>query len=253
MALWAAKRRMMYGGGVLLVVFLTLLVFFWNVFYRAPTCSDKIKNGDEKGVDCGGSCTILCTADTLNPVVLWSKTFNISGDVYSAVAYVENPNVNSENQKATYQFKIYDSENRLITTKEGETSVPKNKTFAIFETGIVLKNSKPKLTDFEFTSFGPWQKDISKEPEISLDYGTVTSTSTTPILTGKVYNKSLQDIPEIELVVLVSDNMGNTIATSRTYVDDLARNSSQDFVFTWLQPFVGDISVINIIYRFINP
>lgn len=243
----------MYGGGVFLVVFLVLLLIFWKVLYKAPTCNDGVKNGDETGIDCGGSCTNLCTNDALAPVVLWAKTFNISGDVYSAVAYVENPNVNSENQKATYQFKIYDNENRLITTKEGETSIPKNKSFAVFETGIVLKNSKPKLTDFEFTSFAPWQKDTTKEPEISLDYGTVTSTSTTPILTGKIYNKSLRDIPETELVVLVSDNMGNTIATSRTYVDNLVRNSSQDFVFTWLQPFAGDISVINIIYCFINP
>lgn len=253
MALWAIKRRMVYGGIVSVFVLFFIFVIFLNVFYQAPTCYDSVKNGDETGVDCGGSCDILCTNDALDPIVLWAKTFSISGDVYNAVAYVENPNINSENQKATYQFKIYDSDNRLITTKQGETSIPKNKKFAVFETGIILKNAKPKTTDFEFTSFGPWQKDITREPGVSLEYSTITSTSTTPTLTGKIYNKSLQDIPEIELVVLVSDSRGNTIATSRTYADNLARNSSQDFVFTWPQPFGEDISVINIIYRFVNP
>jgi len=121
---WSTKRRLVYGGGVVLVLFVVAVFVAWNFLYRAPTCSDGTKNGDEKGIDCGGSCNTLCTADTLIPVVLWSKTFNISGDVYSSVAFIENPNVNSENKRATYQFRIYDSENKLITVKDGTTSIP---------------------------------------------------------------------------------------------------------------------------------
>jgi hypothetical protein len=28
----------------------------------APSCTDKVKNGDETGVDCGGSCMLKCAA-----------------------------------------------------------------------------------------------------------------------------------------------------------------------------------------------
>ncbi|MCX6702066.1 MAG: hypothetical protein NTX96_02650 [Candidatus Zambryskibacteria bacterium] len=253
MALWSTKRRFIYGGSVFLVLFIVLILLIWNLFYKAPTCSDRIKNGDETGIDCGGSCLNLCTTDTLTPIVLWSKTFNISGDVYNAVAFVENPNINSENKKATYQFRIYDSENKLITVKEGVTSIPKNKKFAVFETGIILKNDKPKSTDFKFLSFDPWQKNTIKEPEISLKYGTIAFATTTPSLTGTISNKSLQNIPSTELVVIVLDNKENAIGVSRTFIDNLLRNSSQDFVFTWQKPFIEDISVINVIYSFINP
>ncbi|MDO8260425.1 MAG: hypothetical protein Q7T50_02900 [Candidatus Magasanikbacteria bacterium] len=252
MALWSTKRRFLYGGSVFLVLFVVVFLVALSFFYKAPTCTDRIKNGNEGGVDCGGTCSILCTTDTLTPVVLWSKTFNISGDVYSAVAFVENPNINSENKRATYQFRIYDSENRLITVKDGVTSIPKNKKFAVFETGIILKNSKPKSTDFKFTSFGPWQKDTTKDPEISLRYGTVVSNNTTPSLTGTIFNKSLQNIPKIELVVLVLDDKENAIAVSRTFIDDLLKNSSQDFVFTWQKPFTENVSVVNIISRFVQ-
>ena len=34
----------------------------------APSCSDGVSNGDETGVDCGGSCSTLCTADLYEPV-----------------------------------------------------------------------------------------------------------------------------------------------------------------------------------------
>lgn len=237
MAPWSTKRRLIYGGGVVLTLAIILSLLTWNFFYKAPTCNDGKKNGDEKGIDCGGSCNSLCLNDALAPVVLWSKIFNISGDVYSAVAFVENPNINSENNEATYQFKIYDTENQLIMIKEGVTSIPKNKKFAVFETGIIIKNSKPKSADFKFLSFAPWQKNMVKDPEISLKYGALNSTSTAPNITGTVINQSLQSIPKIELVVLVLDNKENAVAASRTFVDNLARNSSQDFVFTWPKPF----------------
>jgi hypothetical protein len=33
----------------------------------APTCTDKAKNGDETGVDCGGSCALACPCDASAP------------------------------------------------------------------------------------------------------------------------------------------------------------------------------------------
>ncbi|HBD25152.1 MAG TPA: hypothetical protein DEV73_00260 [Candidatus Zambryskibacteria bacterium] len=246
MILWSTKRRFIYGGGVALIFLVVLFLLAWNIFYNAPTCNDGKKNGDEKGIDCGGSCSSLCTSDALSPVVLWSKIFHISGDVYTAVAFVENPNVNSKNDSAQYRFKIFDEENKLIVMREGVTSIPKNKKFAVFEAGIVLKNRKPKSVDFEFISFTSWQKDETPEPEISIKYGTITSTSTTPKITGTISNKSIDNIKKIELVVAVLDNKENTVATSRTYIDNLLRNSTQEFVFTWPKPL--NIGVESCVY-----
>lgn len=249
MALWSTKRRFLYGGSVVLVLALIVGGIFWKIIYRAPTCGDGLKNGDETGIDCGGSCQNLCTSDALTPVVLWSKIFNISGDVYSAVAYIENPNLNSKNSKATYKFRIFDANNTLITIKEGETSIPKGKKFAVFESGIVLKGLKPKSVDFEFTSFSPWVKDIEKEPTLSLKYSPIISASTTPTVTGSISNLSLQNIGEVELVVLLLDSNENVIAASRTFIDNLLKNTSQDFFFTWQKPFDRNPSVITVIYR----
>jgi hypothetical protein len=237
MALWATKRRFIYGGSVVLVLALVVGGIFWKIVYRAPTCSDGYKNGDEKGVDCGGSCKNLCTSDALNPIVIWSKIFNISGDVYSAVAFVENPNINSKNPKATYEFKIFDTNGKVITVKEGQTIIPKGKKFAIFETGIVLKGSKPKSADFQFISYSPWEKDTTKEPEVSLKYSTLLSTTTIPRITGVITNESQENIRELELSVFVLDGNENVVAASNSFIDNLTKKSSQDFVFTWPKPF----------------
>lgn len=238
MALWATKRRIEYGGVFILALALIFTGVFFAVFHRTPTCSDGKQNGDEAGIDCGGSCKLICTSDALTPVVLWSKIFNVSGDVYSAVAYVENPNINSKNAKAGYKFKILDANNKLIATKTGETSIPKNKKFAVFEVGIVLKDVKPKLAQFEFTSFGPWEKDTQKEPEITIRHSALLSTTTAPRIDGTIQNDSLtQSVHSLELDVFITDSKGNAVAASRTFVDSLGVHTSQDFVFTWPKPF----------------
>ncbi len=234
---WATKRRFIQGGVFLIVVALLFGLIFWKIFYKTPTCSDGYKNGDETGVDCGGSCINLCTSDTLNPVVLWSKIFNISGDVYTAVAYIENPNLNSNNKNASYQFSIFDDKGNLIITKDGTTSIPKGKKFAVFETGIVLKGSKPKTSDFKFIKFGPWEKDLSKEPEITVKYGALSASSSIPRITGTISNESLQNISGLELAVFVLDGNENVVAASNTFVDNLLKRTTQDFVFTWPKQF----------------
>ncbi len=237
MALWATKRRLIYGGSFFAFVFVVVGLVFWQLIYQAPTCFDGAKNGDEQGVDCGGSCKNLCTADTLSPVTLWAKTFSISGGVYTAVAYVQNPNVNSKNPKANYKFTVYDEHNNVLLEKTGETSIPKNKKFTIFETGLVIKSKEPRRTEFEFTGFSPWQKDTSIEPVVSLEYSTLINATTSPRIVGKITNTSTVTIPTVELDVLVLDARENVVAASRSFVDNLLKNSTQDFVFTWPKPF----------------
>lgn len=234
---WAVKRRIIYGGGVLLVLTILFGLVFWRYLYKAPTCSDGIKNGTEKGIDCGGSCKNICAADTLAPLVQWAKIFNISGDQYTAVAYIQNPNVNSSNPKASYKFRIYDENKTLIGEKEGYTSIPKNKMFAVFETNLVFNSRKPKTVSFEFVGYDNWQKDTEKEPELTVTYGALQSTTTIPRITGTIKNQSLVSIPEVELDVFVLDGRENVVAASRSFVDNLQKGASQDFVFTWPKPF----------------
>ncbi len=234
---WSVKRRLIYGGAVVLFFSLIFALFYFGYFYKAPTCSDGLRNGDEKGVDCGGSCRNICTSDTLAPVTLWSKLFNVSGDVYTAVAYIQNPNIATKNPRAFYKFTIYDESNKKILEKEGYTSIPKNKRFAVFETGMLIKDKKPKTVDFQFTNFGPWQKDAEQEPDLFVEHSTLLSTSTNPRITGKIYNRSVTNISSVELDVFVLDSKENVVAASQSFVDELLKGSAQDFVFTWPKPF----------------
>lgn len=237
MGSWSTKRRLIYGLSFVSFLAIVSLSLFYNIYYQKPTCSDGRQNGDEIGIDCGGSCQSLCTSQALNPIVLWAKAFNISGDAYTVSAYVENPNINSSNPRATYEFKVYDNRNKLIGTQEGETFIPRNKKFVIFEPGLVFKNSVPKRVEFEFLSFGTWQKDTVSDPNFDVSYSPLIATSTRPRIEGSISNYSLVPVEKVELVGLVSDGNQNVVATSRTYIDRLPPNATESFVFTWPKPF----------------
>ena len=247
MALWSTKRRWLYGGTVVAVLGIFFSIVFFSTFYKAPTCSDGVKNGNELGVDCGGSCQFLCTADALTPVILWSKIFNISGDVYSAVAYVENPNISSKNDNASYTFRIFDENNHLITVREGKTTIPKNQKFAIFETGFILKNTKPKSADFAFNSFSQWKKDTQSKPNLSISYEPIIVSSAGSRIDGTISNNSFINVGRVEIDAFILDSNENVVASSQTFLDSLAQKSSQPFVFTWPKTF--DNPVISIIYH----
>jgi Mg-chelatase subunit ChlD len=69
------------------------------------------------------------------------------------------------------------------------------------------------------------------------DCGTLISTSTIPRISGTITNNSSTNIKEIELAVFVLDGNQNVVAASRSFVENLIRKSTQDFVFTWPKPF----------------
>ena len=234
---WSTRHKLAYTGGALLVLSLLFTTIYFKVIYKSPSCSDGVKNGSETGLDCGGSCQKICTSDALNPIILWSKAFPVTDGVYNLSALVENPNVLSINNQVSYKFQVYDIDNQIIVSKIGTTFLPKNKKVIVFEPGVRVGQRKPTRTDFQFVSFGFWAKDQNPEPDLSIDHGILLSTTTSPRIEGSVTNNSLQTIDHLELTAQVLDGKDNTVAVSRTFVDNLTKKSSQQFVFVWNKPF----------------
>jgi len=121
---WASRRQFKYFSGVVLFMALIIFLILIPVIFRKPTCSDNRQNGAEMGVDCGGSCSLMCDEEILAPVVLWSRAFHVVGNNYNLVAYAENRNKDSGVIKANYEFRIYDANNKLLGRREGSTFIP---------------------------------------------------------------------------------------------------------------------------------
>lgn len=238
---WSAERKTIYLGLAFLVIVIFIAVPAFLIFYKTPTCFDGKKNGNETGIDCGGSCQILCSFEGLDPIVLWSRAFRVAGipsggGVYSAVAYIQNPNINSD-ALAAYVFKLYDASNVLIGTRENATIIPKNKVLAIFEPNIDAQSKIPARVTFEFTQKLVWRKNLQISPELVVTQKILSGETNSPRIDATVENKSTESVERIEVVAIVYDDNGNAVAASRTFVDKLDKDQSARVAFTWPLPF----------------
>ncbi len=236
----------MYLSAFFIFVILVIVVPAFFVWYDKPTCFDNNKNGDEFGVDCGGSCQLLCSFEAIEPDILWSRSFKVVSGMYSATAYISNHNINSEAINVPYVFKLYDSQNLLIASREGYAYTPKNKVFGVFEPNIQVGQKIPTRTTFEFTKTPTWNKNTVTPPKLVVSKKNLTREDIRPRLDATIENKSLIPFSNIEVLAIIYDGKNNAIGASRTYIDSLEKDQSSDVVFTWPAPFDTQSSVCKV-------
>lgn len=235
---WASRRKNIYLLVVVFFVTFILSIFFWRFWYQGPDCFDGLKNGDEEGVDCGGSCSLICRADVIDPIILWDpRLFEIQKGIWNALVYVENANIDTKAVYVPYFLTLYDENNKVLAKRENATILPNNKTVGIFEGGINIEGGfKPRRAVFELGSDIIWEK-VKEEESIIVSHSAILRSETTPRVEAKVRNNSLKDIKNIELVIAIFDGSENAIAASRTFIENLAKDDESEVLFTWPQPF----------------
>lgn len=251
---WAARRRLQYLGGLFGVFLIIVFIFIYPYIFKKPTCADGKKNGTETGIDCGGSCSRMCKDTTSDPVILWSRAFPVTGNTYNLVALVENQNKSSGIQNVSYEFRVYDVNNRLIGRRQGSTYLPPNKQFAIFEPRLDFGEAKVKSTSFEFTGNFDWIKkeDTLGTLPVYVDKIEMGEDKKNPSLSARVKNESIYDLPAFEAIAILYDEAGNAINVSKTIKSGLSSNNSLSVYFTWPEELSSDPVLKDVLIQ-INP
>lgn len=251
---WASRRRLQYLAGLFGVFAVILFIFLYPIIFKKPTCTDGKKNGDEIGVDCGGSCSLMCKQSISSPLVRWSRAFHVVGNSYNMVAYIENQNKNSGVMNAPYEFRLYDENNRLLGRRQGVTYIPPNKEFAIFEARFDAGEAKVKSVTFEFSEDLVW---VKKEPilntlPIYVDNIEMGDDKTSPSLSARIKNESIYDIPLFEAIAILYDQDGNAINVSKTFKNGIPSGSNIPIFFTWPEALSTDPAIKDVLIE-INP
>ena len=248
--MWALKRQVFY---VVIMISLFLVFAFLIIspsFNKVPTCADNNQNGNETGIDCGGSCPRVCVLQVDQVSILWTRAFKVIPGRYNAVAYLVNRNKNAAVQKINYKFRFADANNVYIGKREGSTSIPPSGNFAVFEPGIDIGNSIPVYVTFEFTETPIWfqvPQDKINQLKVLVSNIRLTDEATSPRLSATIKNNSLFTIPNVNIIVILYNASGNAISTSRTYLNQLAPLETTDVNFTWPEPLPGVVVAKEII------
>ncbi len=244
---WGTHRRNTIIGLFFIGIFIPVAGIAFLLFYETPNCFDVKQNGTETGVDCGGSCQLLCTNQMVEPVVLWEKAFRVSNGVYNLFAYIENPNPTAYVRNAEYLFKMYNEENVLIGEKKGVVSFAPKSIRPVIESNIETFEQVPRKVTFEFTNSLVYEQTQPEESVIVIKDEFIERTDTSPRVKAKIQNLSLGDIYNIEVIVLIYDVFDNVLGTSSTFVNMLSSEEIKDIVFTWPQSFPDEVGRIELI------
>lgn len=239
---WSIRRRRIALSIVLGFLILIIGIPMYFSLRVTPTCFDNKQNGDEVGVDCGGSCKLLCSAQSLDIQTKGdARVLKVATNTYEVVVSVENPNPSASILKAGYTFKIYSaSSTGPIKIIKNYTFVPKASSFAIFEGPFTLLDLVPARAVFEWDkSTIVWENDISVVRDVKAEESVLSNIDKAPRLDSMVKNFSLERVTNIELVAIVLDENDNIIGASKTFVDILLPNESTPIVFNWSSPFMS--------------
>lgn len=235
---WSLRRKIIYTGAVSIVVTVFLFIAYSMFFTTPPSCANGVQDGSELGVDCGGTCALVCSASARAPVVLWSRAFPVKEGVYSAVAYVQNFNQGAGAKKVHYSFQLFDDQNSLVVERVGVITIPPVLTVPITENAIDVGTRKVSRTLFAFSEEPVWQRvPAGAIPELSLTDQTLSADGTR--LSVVVRNASYKEARGLSVTAVLFNAQGVAVGSSNSVISRLSGKASQDVVFTWPQGVEG--------------
>lgn len=242
---WAFWRRVWYGGGVTTVAVL-LLVWGGVAFFSTPaSCMDGQQNGDERGVDCGGRCSLVCPFDATAPVVRWAEAFRISEGRYNVVSYLENRNTAVGLEALEYTFTLYDEADTIIATRSGVTPLPPDGVYPLFVGGVETGSAVPARTELTLGRIAGWLPDdvvtFPGREQFEVRERILSGVDVRPRLDTSIYNSSLEEATGVEIVATIFDARGIPLTASQSVVPLFAPREERSVVFTWPEPIAKTV------------
>lgn len=237
---WGTERR----NSIIFIFFVIVLAIFayvlYDALYEPPNCFDKKWNGDEVGIDCGGSCELLCESQVLNPIIRFTRLFEVAPGVYNVLAYLENPNPTGGVEKVSYRFKIFDDKNVLLQERRGTVVIYPKSIIPVLESSLAVGKLEATRVAFEFSEPLIWKKQELVESTILIQDEEISNIDDEPRIRAIVKNTGLVALKDVKIVAIVYDQNDNAIASSRTLFETMPPNTDLEAFFAWSQPFSSE-------------
>lgn len=244
---WGTHRRNTIVFIFFSIIFVIVAYLLFDALYEPPNCFDKKWNGDEVNIDCGGSCSLMCSSQVLSPIVRWTRVFEVAPGIYNVLALIENPNANAEVQNVSYKFKVFDNENVLLQERRGSTSIPPKSVIPILENTLPVGKLDASRVSFEFSEELIWNKKSPEESLVAVQDEQITRLEDSPRIRAIIKNTGVEVIKNLKIVAIVYDSQNNAIGASSTIFKEAFPNTNIEAFFAWPKPFETEFSRFELI------
>jgi len=246
---WAARRRLIIAliAGVVVIAFLAVVLI--ATLYQTPSCTDSIQNQNEAGVDCGGPCVYLCTAQVQAPTVLFTKVIDNGAGRTDVIALVQNKNATAAAKNVHYHITLYGADQTFIRTIDGTLDLPLGATVPVYVLDVARGKQRITSAFLEIAANAPqWFTMISDPRIVPLVLRTTRSgTASAPRIETILANPSATALSNVLVIVLVENAKKDVIAISETVVSVIPAQGQVIATFTWNSAFAGVPSFIEVV------
>jgi hypothetical protein len=220
-----------------LILFVAVFFVIHLIVTPAATCTDKMQNQGEKGVDCGGPCSPCKEAVQTKDLSVVEVAFTPGGNnTYDVVAKISNPNDAVGAKSFNYIFTLKDASGGVVATSQGTSFILPADTRYVAQLGLIPSNGMaPASVDIAISSV-QWEKLVNiGKPQIGV-YSKKFSAVTTGIGSeagGTIRNESSYDLKEIDAIIVLRDEKGKVVGINTTQRDSVRPKEQQDFNVTW--------------------
>ncbi len=249
---WAKRMQIRIAVGIILTLLVVIGGGTFAFVYRAPSCLDQKQNQDEKGVDCGGKCTYLCTAQVSPIQVLLYRSLSLPGGRTDVIAYIQNPNRNAQAKRAPYTLELYAADATILVRMQGFIDIPAGALVPLY----IRAAAQGSAVTRAFVSFDPsktpWTniRGLYTLPRVS---DIVLSEDASPRVTAKLSNELFDAIYDVRAVAVVFDSNNTAIAASETLVPVIRAQSSVPITFTWNESFTTPADRVEVMSTVLLP
>ncbi|TRZ64430.1 MAG: peptidoglycan-binding protein [Spirochaetia bacterium] len=226
-------KQLVYGSVFAAFLFLIGFSAYNSWFKSAPTCSDRIQNQNETGIDCGGPCPACAIKDLVNFKVNQAqiKYFSADPEKKTTVFYFELPNLNL-NYGADffyYYFDLFDKNGKEFHITDS-SSIYAGGINYIVKLAYIPYDSIASVSSVDTTNINWKIKNEFSKPDTSLrDIETSALQDGGVIVTGFAQNNEAFALSKILISAVLANKNGVKISASKTELENTPAFTEKQF------------------------
>jgi hypothetical protein len=224
-------KQFIYGTLFLAVIGVIVYGVYFLALRPTPSCFDNRQNGDETGIDCGGSC-ISCEIKNLQILNISATSLFGTDRVFSASAEVSNPNHNFGAKSFDYEVNFYDTAgNPLVAPIKNKSFVYAGESKRIVEAGVRITTGIPRSAEIKIvTSSITWERaEEFFEPPHELGNLSAAAEGSQLVVSGNFTNLNNYIISRVIVTAFAIDSSGNRVGASRTELQNVGPFRVENF------------------------
>ncbi|HRY76651.1 MAG TPA: hypothetical protein P5524_00610 [Candidatus Paceibacterota bacterium] len=238
---WRKRKKLIIAifPSILFILIIGLIIILSQ---PAPTCFDGKENGEETGIDCGGSC-VACGVKYASPLeVISSDILGIGQNASELTIKVRNSNADYGAQ-FSYQINVISLLGEKVSEASGESFVLPHSDKYLIEPKVPFKaadlsRAEVIITKTEWFSLNKSSNDLF---DIYDRKARILEAAQSGYLevSGKIANKISHDFSTVDLTFIVYSKTGRLLYAAKTEISNLKANDIKDFVYNGFPYFAN--------------